>query len=68
MSVRAATVTSDDKVLLSSLIGPPEASRNSLVELKRNVCGPPLGLPRLTVEHTHLTCTVTSYVPERTTS
>jgi hypothetical protein len=52
LSVRSRRMSIDDEVLLASLIGPPEASRESLAESKRNVCGP-LRPPVMAVEHPH---------------
>ena len=63
-------MSTDDEVLLASLIGPPEASRESLAESKRNVSRAAFEASRQAVEHPHhsLARTVAPDVLERTTS
>jgi len=58
----------DDEVLLASLIGPPEASRESLAESKHNVSRAAFEASRQAVEHPHhsLARTVAPDVLERT--
>lgn len=62
-------MSSDDEVLLASLIGPPEASRDSLAESKHNVMRAAPASRDLAVEHpTILGAHCRARRPERTTS
>ena len=53
LSARPGMMSTDDEVLLASLIGPPEASRESLAESKRNVSRAAFEASRQAVEHPH---------------